>query len=211
MFAFFIKSAGICLKLALATLISFLFFILIPLVHELFGPEKVVNSKDTSRPAIIAELIQQPEKNEKKQTQSRIRKIQASSGNKGTSDRIDFKFTPDLGVGGGEGVAIEQQGSLEAVIFEEGEVDENATLITPFQIPYPPRAVELGIEGILEANLTVGIDGKVINIDIIASPHSSITAEARKVFSSLKFKPAKNKGIPVNMKLKQIVEFKLDS
>ncbi|HON10197.1 MAG TPA: energy transducer TonB, partial [Chitinispirillaceae bacterium] len=72
------------------------------------------------------------------------------------------------------------------------------------------RARELEIEGVLEMLIVIDMQGKVKNIDIVRSPHSSITTAAKKTVSTWRFKPARNKNIPVQVRVRQIVEFNLD-
>ena len=113
--------------------------------------------------------------------------------------------------GSGDVVAINSSPDLSAIIFEEGQADENAKPVNRPAIPYPQRARELGIEGNLVMVLIVGTDGKVLSIDIIDSPDQSFAKSAKKIIlSSWKFKPAKNQGIPVKQRLKQKISFRLD-
>jgi protein TonB len=198
------------IKAAIAVVICFFLFVIIPLIHSFLGKEEY-KKENVSGPRVVAELIRQPKKEEKKEVPRRTRQIQSPSGQKGMSGRMDFKFTPDLAVGSGDGVAVEQQGSLEAVVFNEGETDEDAVPISTPIPQYPPRARELGIEGVLEAIIIIGTDGKVSSIDIISSPHASFKTEALKVIKTWRFKPARNQGVPVMQKKKQVIEYKLDS
>jgi len=112
--------------------------------------------------------------------------------------------------GGGAGVAMQGQ-ELEAMVFEEGQTDENVVPLFVPSIAYPQRAKEMGIQGTLEAVITIDRDGKVIKVDIVKSPHPSITEEARKMIVTWRFKPAKIKGIPVKVRRIQDIEFKLDN
>ena len=99
---------------------------------------------------------------------------------------------------------------LAAVIFEEGETDEDVVSVRVTPIQYPERARELGIQGVLLIELVIGRDGKVETVDIVKSPHPSISAAARKAVQSWRFKPAKNKGIPVRVRARKEIEFKLE-
>ncbi len=198
-------------KAVIAVVISFAFFVIIPLVHSLFNTAEKQKNDAASGPKIVAELIRPPKKEEKKEVQRRTRQIQSPSGQKGMSGQMNFKFTPDLDIGSGDGVAVQQQGNMEAVVFNEGETDEDALPVyTP--IPqYPPRARELGIEGEVVAIIVIGTDGRVTSVDVVASPHASFKTEATKVIKTWRFKPARNQGVPVMQKKKQVIEYKLDS
>jgi len=164
--------------------------------------------KNTKR--IVAEMIQPPKKEKKKEVQKRIRKVESASSQNMASG-MKFKFTPDLGVEGGEGVAVASNQNLDAVVFEEGETDEDAVGVYTPGVDFPPRARELGIEGLLEVIIVIGVDGKVTSIDVTTTPHASITSEARKVISKWRFKPAQNQGVPVKIRKKVEFEFRLNS
>jgi protein TonB len=122
-----------------------------------------------------------------------------------------MRFSPDLDVAGesGDGIGMET-GDLEAVIFEEGRTDEDIVPLNVNPVPYPERARELGIEGVLLMELIIGRDGSVESVEIIKSPHASITSAARKQVAGWKFKPARNKGIPVRVRARKEIEFRLD-
>ncbi|MBN1602743.1 MAG: energy transducer TonB [Chitinispirillaceae bacterium] len=198
------------IKAVIAVVVCFLLFVIIPLAHSLLGKEEY-KKESVSGPRIVAEILRQPKKEEKKEVQRRTRQIRSPSGQKGMSGRMNFKFTPDLAIGGGDGVAVEQQGNMDAVVFNEGETDEDAIAVSTPVPQYPQRARELGIEGLLEAIIVIGTDGKVTSIDIVSSPHASFKTEALKVLKTWRFKPARNQGVPVMQKKKQVIEYKLDS
>lgn len=206
------KMLEFLVKAGVAIVVSFVFFVIIPLVHSLFDTSEKQKNEGASGPKIVAEIIRPPKKQEeKKEIQRRTRQIQSPSGQKGMSGQMNFKFTPDLDIGSGDGVAVQQQGNMDAVVFNEGETDEDALpVFTP--IPqYPPRARELGIEGEVVAIIVIGTDGKVTTVDIVSSPHASFKTEALKVIKTWRFKPARNQGVPVMQKKKQVIEYKLDS
>jgi protein TonB len=124
---------------------------------------------------------------------------------------LSFKISPDLNVESGEGAGITLQGrELEAMVFEEGQTDENVLPLFMPSVNYPQRARELGIQGTLKAIITIDRDGTVVKVDIVKSPHQSISEEAKKTIMTWKFKPAKIKGIPVKVRRVQDIEFKLD-
>lgn len=209
---FLAKSFFFLLKLVIVLLINFLLFLVIPLTHELFGTIKHNEKNISTQPRIIAEYIKPPNRDEPKESEKRIRHIQTSRSLNSSQKSMNFKFTPDLGAeGGGDGVAMAAQ-QLNVMIFEEGEVDEEAQPISRSAIPYPQRARELGIEGDLIMILLIGTDGHVESVEIIKSPDNSISKSAREIIlKNWKFKPAKNQGVPVKQRLKQKISFKLNS
>jgi TonB family protein len=188
--------------------ISFLLFISIPLMRNIIGFHHRENKR------IVAEIVRSVPKKQQTEIQS-LRQVKTASapsaGQSYASGGIAFKFTPDLGVEGAGGVAVAMQNQdLEAMVFEEGQTDENVTPVFTPAIIYPERAKEAGVQGTLEAVIVIGRDGKVEKVDIIRSPHESITAEAKRTLFTWKFKPGKNKGVPVKVRAKQVIDFNLE-
>jgi TonB family protein len=203
--------SGNVAQLSLAVLINLSLFTVIPLTHHLFSAIKDQQAVTVRKTKIVAEYIKPREKKEAREPQRQIRKVQSTSSGHADKRTMDFKFTPDLGVEGSDGVGMVQN-DLDAVVFEEGQTDEDATPIGVLQgIPYPRQAREQGAEGLFEAILVIGIDGSVTSMEIRSSPHPSISAEAKKVIFGWKFKPARNQGVPVIVRKKQVIEFKLNS
>ncbi|MBD3343786.1 MAG: TonB family protein [Chitinivibrionales bacterium] len=210
MLAKFSKDIGSpVIKFIAVLAINFMLFVTIPIIQDYmqFLKEEKLPSRTQNR--IVAEIVQPKKKEEKKQKQQRIRKVRSGEAKEGGKS-MKFKFSPDLGVEGGEGVAVQTQGDMEAVVFEEGETDEPFVVINRQPPPYPDRARELGIEGALELLFVIGVDGKVHDLEIVRSPHPTISKEARNAVSKWKFKPAKNKGVPVKVRVRQVFEYKLD-
>jgi TonB family protein len=206
---FFGLTGGV-VQLSIAIAINFSLFVLLPYTHNLFASLIESEQPAANKKRIVAEYIRPPKKEEKKEAKQRIRKVHSSTSIQPIKSAMDFKFTPDLGVEGSDGVAMVSR-DLSAVVFEEGETDEDAVPLRIAQVPYPIRARELGVEGILEAILVIGVDGSVSSVEIRSSPHPSISAEAKKVIAGWKFKPAQNQGVPVSVRKKQVIEFKLNS
>ena len=198
-------------QLSLAVAINLSLFTVIPLAHYFFSTIADNDAPVTRKTKIVAEYVRPREKKEAKEPQRHIRQVQAESSTRTIKSTMNFKFTPDLGVEGGDGVAMVQN-DLKAVVFEEGQTDEDAVPVGDLKrVPYPRQAREQGVEGILEAIFVIGVDGSVTSIDIRTSPHPSITAEAKKVMQTWRFRPARNQGVPVAVRKKQVIEFKLNS
>lgn len=192
---------------SLALLINVVLFTILPLINEFMGNDIYKTKNISSKRVIVAEYIKK-KKVEKKDTQKRIRKISMHNAGKRSTESSSMRFTPDLS-NHGTGVAIKYE-KLEAVVFNEGETDEDlvAERITP--IPYPERAKNLGIEGILEIEILIGTSGSVEQITIIRSPHPSFDKAAKSAVVKWKFKPAKNKGVPVRVRARKEIEFNLN-
>ena len=93
--------------------------------HSLSKKIKDNDNVSVREPRIIAEYIKPPQKDENREHKPRIRQIKASASNQFSQKPISLKFVPDLAVeqGSTDEVAM-SSGELEAVIFEEGEVDQ---------------------------------------------------------------------------------------
>ena len=201
-------------RLVAAVAISFLLFTSIPLVRGLIGYGRPEKRQLSQRNRVIAEMVRTPPKKEGSPVKMMRQVTAPSSGQAGGREAggLSFKIAPDLGVEGGGGVAVNLQGQdLEAMVFDEGQTDENVVALSTPPIPYPQRAKELGIQGTLEAVITIDRDGTVAKVDIVKSPHQSIAEATKKVIKTWQFKPAKIKGIPVKVRRFQTIEFKLDS
>ena len=132
-----------------------------------------------------------------------------SRSNQNRARSFALKFSPDLKIGSGEGIGLEEA-NFENEIFEEGEADVSAIPISIIPLPYPRRAKEAGLEGTVEMVLLIDRKGKVSSIDFIKVPHTMFIAPIMKVVKRWKFKPAMNKGVPVSMRVKQSVDFNLE-
>jgi periplasmic protein TonB len=193
--------------------VSFLLFISIPFMRNIIGFHKPDTPARENR-RIIAEIVRSIPKKQQTEIQT-VRQVKtssaSSSGPSSASNGIAFKFTPDLGVEGAGGVEVAMQNQdLEAMVFDEGQTDEDIVPVFTPSIPYPERAKDVGAQGTLEAVLVIGRDGKVEKVDIVRSPHESIAIEAKRTLSKWKFKPGKNKGIPVKVRAKQVIDFNLE-
>lgn len=192
---------------AVVILVNIALFSFFPLLHRFFSDAIAAQVVPHKKHEVIMEY-RKPEKKEEVHKERLIE--QSVSKRQGRSpSKMQLRFTPDLSVEGTGTVGMEEQ-ELTAALFEEGETDEPLIPLYRPNLTFSNRAVELEIEGTLEVILIVDTQGKVASIDVVRTPHPIITAEARKVISTWRFKPAKNKGIPVRVRMIQVVEFKLD-
>lgn len=201
------KSVAVIIVLGFVFAVNAGLFSLFPFLHSLFT-EKFNNRNSVLHTKQVIMEYKKPEKQKEKVKERVIRQVNAPRHQQ-SGKQLQFRFTPDLAVEGTGEVAMARQ-ELTAVIFEEGETDEPAIPLHQPPIPYPERAQELEIEGILECILVIDTNGKVASIDIVRSPHSSFTSIAKKIIGSWRFKPARNKGVPVKIRVRQVIEFALD-
>jgi len=196
-------------RLILAVVLSFFLFTGVSLLHAAVG----LGSKSDKQPArriSAMDIVRKPPE-EKKVVQQHIRQVQSPT-NQGRSleGQMNMRFAPDLTVdasaNGGAGVALQKQ-DLGAEIFEQGQVDQDATPEYRPPMAYPEHAQEQGLQGVVEVEFVVNHQGKVVNINVTKAPSVEFVNEARRTIASWRFKPAKNKGIPVNMRFRQVFEF----
>jgi TonB family protein len=185
-------------------------FLVLPAAKSLFEMINEPELKSTPQRKIIAEYIK-PKTAEKKTIQkTALRSTGGNSSSQPLQNTMKFNFTPDLSVAGtGDGVAIEQK-ELNAEVFEEGDVDENAIPVNVQAPPFPDRARELALGGVVTITFVVNENGKVDRIENINAPHASFQASFRQAASSWKFNPARKKGIPVKQRVRWPVEYVLE-
>ncbi len=202
-------SGNILLKLAAILTLNVLLFMVIPLSQnflKLFEDKK--STFDTQK-RIIAEYVKPDQKEEKPKPKSRIREV-SNTSTQPLQNPGKFKFSPDLSVGsGGDGVAIQGQ-QLEAEVFEEGDVDVIAAPRFQPQPPYPDKARELAIEGMVKVVFVVDVSGNVSSIRSIEAPHQSFDKVVREVVSTWKFSPAVKRGVPVKSVMSIVIEYGLN-
>jgi protein TonB len=196
------------IKILLAFALTIMLFISLPFIYRLLGSDLINRGKKNQTSTVLMKVETQ------KQVKKKVPKIKPrqikSMRRAGKSNRsFSMKFSPDLSVGSGGGVAVDDQ-NLENVVFEEGEVDVPAVPISITPIPYPRRAKDQGIEGIAEIILLIDRKGNVSSVSFRKIPHPMFKTPIIKTVKKWKFKPAMNKGIPVNMRAVKPIEFKLD-
>ncbi len=204
---------GPVVRLCLALAASFLVFTLVSFLHGFFG-DALQKKQPAVRPQVVAVTVPKKHEEEPKPLQ-RIRIVKAPSGRSGNTGggQSGMRFVPDLGAESGpdnaNGVALGSQ-DLGAEVFEEGQTDEAAVPVYTPSVPFPDQAREMNIEGTVKAIFVVNYLGKVTSVDVVKSPHQLFTREVRRVLSTWRFKPAKNKGVPVNVRFSKEIEFTLE-
>ena len=78
------------------------------------------------------------------------------------------------------------------------------------RVKYPEIAKDLGISGTVYTTFTIETDGSVSNINILRSPHSSLSDESIRVLKLMpKWTPGRINGKPVRVKYNVPIKFKL--
>lgn len=190
-----------------AITINIILFTFLPIINQLIGNDFFKTFEKSPKRLIVAEYVKK--KDVKKQNnEKRVRKVNLSNSGKRSTESSSMRFTPDLSANG-TGVGIKSQ-KMEAVVFNEGETDEDLVAERITQIPYPDRAKNLSIEGTIIIEIVIGTTGKVESIEIISSPHPSFDKAVKTAVNKWRFKPAKNKGIPVKVRARKEIEFNLN-
>jgi protein TonB len=102
---------------------------------------------------------------------------------------------------GGEGVGV-VLGAAENVVYEAGEVDEQAKVLREINPVYPERAKKAGIAGTVKVLLIIDVYGNVSSVDVLSvnPPGYGFEVEAVKAVREWKFEPAKLGSYPVAQK-----------
>ena len=137
---------------------------------------------------------------QKKKVQKKKKRMKSKQKSHKVTDRStasDSRFELNLQTVGHEGDEIGD--SFGDLVYDEGDVDSGPGILQREFPKYPPKAVELGVEGKVELKLTIGITGEVQAIKIISeNPQGyGFAASAVECVMKWKFTPAKFKGIPV--------------
>jgi TonB family protein len=207
------KSFTIVLRLCIGLIASFIVFTLVSFLHGFFG-DTLQNKPVLVHPQITP-VVMPKKRDEEPKTQQHIRIVKTNTGKNGSTGtgQSNERFVPDLnpeaGPDNGNGVAL-GTGDLGAEVFEEGQTDDPAVAVYTPEVPFPDQARENNIQGIVRAIFVVNYQGKVTNIDVVQSPDLSFAREVKRILATWRFKPARNKGIPVNVRFSKEIEFKLE-
>lgn len=92
--------------------------------------------------------------------------------------------------------------------FPGGEAAMMRFIMT--NLNYPAMARENGIQGSVYIEFTVKKDGSISDIKIIKNVHDSLSREAIRVVKKFpRWKPGKQNGVPVNVRYRLPIKFKL--
>lgn len=191
---------------------TFALFMILPLVHGTLHTHQDDLQVIARKAPVVMQRIEPPEEKTQPRPQREVREMkQNKSTHQGLSGSdLDMRFTPDLGLGeGGEGVGIRTGGGGEQV-FEEGEVDELPRPLRQTRMEYPRGAKQNGLEGDVNLILLIDRHGRVEKVEIISSPHSLFNKAVIRSLRRWKFSPAIYQGVPVKVRMRKKITFKLD-
>lgn len=194
--------------LAPAAIVVAIVMSILPLTHSLFSRSQYKEKELSSSQITINEIPLEKKKPPQPQKPHLRRNLQRSSG-PSTSRKEQLAFTPDLSIGTGGGLPIENP-ELSAVIFEENEADTPPKRLIHQPILYPERAREKGIEGVVELLIVIGRDGSVENIEFTSLPHPLFRNPIAEQVKGWRFTPGYHKGVPVRVRVRQSFDFSLE-
>ena len=128
-------------------------------------------------------------------------------------------------------VEVTEETVIEDVVFEEAPEEETADEIFQFvedqpapiggmkafyayvgkQMKYPAQARRMGIEGKVYVTFVVGKDGTLTDVRVLKGIGAGCDEEAVRVLSGApKWKPGKQRGVPVRVRMQLPIIFKLN-
>ncbi|MDR1758969.1 MAG: energy transducer TonB [Fibrobacter sp.] len=190
--------------LVLAFLVNAAFFLAVPVVNALFFSQKT-EKKTVTVELTETEVVVQEKKQE--QPQKVIRQISQPNrfrANQSMGNTRSRGFQMDLSLARGDfgdGVAV-GGGGLENVIYDVGEVDEDARVLKEVNPNYPDRAKKMGVSGYVKIYLVIDVYGNISQAEVIQvdPPGYGFETEALAAIRQWKFEPAKLGNLPVAQK-----------
>ncbi|MDG5813638.1 energy transducer TonB [Chitinispirillales bacterium ANBcel5] len=209
---FILSAFLIIVRLVIALCAVTFLFALLPFAKSVFNTERSI---DSTRPKQMPVIMQQVVREQKKTEPivREIRELKTPTSNRSTFSGLghSMRFTPDLSVdGGGDGVGLGSD-NLGSAVFEEGEVDEPARPVSRMGVEYPRRARNLGIEGSVSVVILVGRGGDVLDVTIEETSHQLFVRPVQEAVRQWRFLPAKYQGVPVQVRLRQEINFRLEN
>ena len=194
------------LRAALSLVACLVLFGLVPAVQRLFDSGQDIVHAGKARSVVMMRVTER--RRDRKQAQRRVNRTVRARVVSGAGRATELRFTPDLSLGDGEGVAVDQS-APEMMVFEEGQTDEPVVPLSQRMPTYPPRAKEEGIEGGVQVELIIDREGKVSDVSFVRLPHVVFRRPVLEAVRRWRFKPAKHKGVPVSVRRRVPIEFTL--
>ena len=188
----------------LSFIVSAVFFLAIPVLNALLFDKGVKTEKELDAVTEVEVLVSEKKPEVKQKV---IRTIVNPNPFKitshmGVSRSQNFQMDLSLARGAaGDGVAV-GTGSMENVVYEAGEVDEQAQVLKEVQPKFPDRAKKLGISGYVKVMVVIDVYGDVAQASVMSldPPGYGFENEALKAVKQWKFRPAHLGGYPVAQK-----------
>jgi protein TonB len=188
----------------LSFVVSGVFFLAIPVINALFFDKGIKTEKPLEVLTEVEVLV-----NEKKPEvkQKIIRTVVNPnpfriSSHPGLSRSQNFQMDLSLARGNAGDGAVVDAGSMENVVYEAGEVDEQAQVLREIQPKFPEKAKKMGVSGYVKVLLVIDVYGDVVQTQVMTldPPGYGFEIEALKAVRQWKFSPAQLGGYPVAQK-----------
>ena len=190
--------------LVLSFVLSAVFFLAIPVINALMSDKGVKGEKELEAVTEVEVLVSEKKPEVKQKV---IRTIVNPNpfkitSNMGMSRNQNFQMDLSLARGAsGDGVAV-GTGSMENVVYEAGEVDEQAQVLREIQPKFPEKAKRMGVSGYVKVLIVIDVYGDVAQAQVLTQepPGYGFDNEALKAVRQWKFSPAQLGGFPVAQK-----------
>ena len=199
---------GKYLRYPIALVLSFgfsaVFFLAIPVIKALMSDQGVKGEKELEAVTEVEVLVSEKKPEVKQKV---IRTIVNPNpfkitSNMGMSRNQNFQMDLSLARGAaGDGVAV-GTGSMENVVYEAGEVDEQAQVLREIQPKFPEKAKRMGVSGYVKVLIVIDVYGDVAQAQVLTQEPAGygFDNEALKAVRQWKFSPAQLGGFPVAQK-----------
>lgn len=192
------------IALVLSFVVSGVFFLAIPVINVLFFDKGVKTEKQLEAVTEVEVLV-----NEKKpEVKQKIIKTIVNpnpfriSSHPGVSRNQNFQMDLSLARGNAGDGAVVDAGSMENVVYEAGEVDEQAQVLREIQPKFPEKAKKLGVSGYVKVLIVIDVYGDVAQAQVMTLDPAGygFETEALNAVRQWKFTPAQLGGYPVAQK-----------
>ncbi len=192
------------IALVLSFVVSAVFFLAVPVLNALLFDKGVKTEKELEAVTEVEVLVSEKKPEVKQKV---IRTVVNPnpfkiSANMGVGRSQNFQMDLSLARGAaGDGVAV-GTGGMENVVYEAGEVDEQASVLREIQPKFPERAKRLGVSGYVKVLIVIDVYGDVAQAQVMTldPPGYGFEAEALNAVRQWKFSPAQLGGYPVAQK-----------
>lgn len=204
MLDFFAKYFRFPLALVLSFVVSAVFFLAIPVINTLFFDKGIKTEKELESVTEVEVLVSEKKPEVKQKVLRTVMNPNPFkiSANTGVSRSQNFQMDLSLVRGAaGDGVAV-GTGSMENVVYEAGEVDEQAQVLREIQPKFPEKAKRMGVSGYVKVLIVIDVYGDVAQAQVLTQepPGYGFDNESLKAVRQWKFSPAQLGGFPVAQK-----------
>ena len=170
-----------------------------PSLEAITEVETVVKEKQKTKPQKMIHKVIQPNKF----------KVTSHSNSARSTSNFAMDLSLARGDGSGDGVEVGSGGGMQNVVYEAGDVDEEAQALKMVHPSYPERAKTLGVAGYVKVYMVIDVYGNVTNLKVLSVDPAGygFETEALKAIRGWKFEPAKLGHYPVAQKATKEFKF----